>query len=110
MKLSSYHGPQMDPVRAQRLVDLGFQVIPLPNISNHVALERDGFVSLVAVKDGGLGESGAPGLLTENGFAAMIWRGGDAFFVAKGFERQATVSEIDSIRRFNDDLKSALSG
>jgi hypothetical protein len=98
----------MDPSRAQRLVDLGFQVIPLPNISNHVALERNGFVSLVTVKDEDFGETGAPGLLTDNGFAAMIWRGDDAFFVAKGFERQATVSEIEAIHRFNDDLKSAL--
>jgi len=98
----------MDPSRAQCLVDLGFQLIPLPNISNHVALERDGFVSLVTVRDEDFGEAGAPGLLTGNGFAAMIWRGDKAFFVAKGFERQATVSEIETIRRFNEDLKSAL--
>jgi hypothetical protein len=98
----------MDPSRAQHLVDLGFQLIPLPNISKHVALERDGFVSLVSVRDDDFGESGAPGLLTENGFAAMIWRGTEAFFVARGFERRATVSEIETIRRFNEDLKSAL--
>ncbi len=100
----------MDASRAQRIADLGFQLVPLPDISNHVALERDGFVSLVTVSGEDLGESGAPGLLTENGFAAMIWRGSDAFFVAKGFERRATVSEIEAIRRFDDDLKTALRG
>ena len=80
----------------------------MPNISNHVAIERNGFVSLVTVKDEDFGETGAPGLLTDNGFAAMIWRGDEAFFVAKGFERQATVSEVEAVRRFDDDLKSAL--
>ncbi len=98
----------MDAARAQRLVDLGFQLVPLPQIANHAALERDGFVSLVTVVENGLGAAGAPGLLTESGFAALVWRGTDAFFVAKGFERRATPAEVEAIRRFQDDLKFAL--
>ncbi len=100
----------MDPSRLQCLTDLGFQLIPLPNVAKHFALERDGFVALVSVRDEQLGEAGAPGLLTENGFAAFVWRGAEAWFVAHGYERRASAEEVDGIRRFGQDLKSALAG
>lgn len=82
-------------------------MIPLPNVSNHFALERDGFVALVSVRDEELREAGAPGLLTENGFAALLWRGAEPWFVARGYERRAEANEVEAIRRFGQDLKSA---
>jgi hypothetical protein len=97
----------MDTSRLQRLLDLGFQMIPLPNVSNHFALERDGFVALVRVRGDEMGETGAPGLLTESGFAALVWRGAEAWFAGRGYERRAEAEEVEAIRRFGRDLKSA---
>ena len=98
----------MDLSRLERLADLGFQIVALPNAGRHLALERDGFAALVSMKGEEFGEDGAPGLLTEGGFAALVWRGENAWFVARGFERPATGEEVDAIRRFGEDVKSAL--
>jgi hypothetical protein len=100
----------MDASQLQRLTDLGFQLVPLPDISHHFALERDGFVALVTLKGGEIGESGAPGLLTEYGFAALVWRESEPWFVSKGFERRATGNEVQTIRQFGHDLNSVVRG
>ena len=98
----------MDIARLERLAAGGFQILPLPGVSTHFAIERDGFVALAPRREDDFGEPGAPGLLTEAGFAAMIWRGPEAWFVARGFERLAEVGEVEGIRRFDADLKQAL--
>ena len=43
-------------------------------ITSHFILERDGFVVFVERRETGFGNIGAPGLMTEQGFAALIWR------------------------------------
>ena len=54
------------------------------------------------------GNIGAPGLMTERGFAALIWRGDQAFFVGKGFEQPAYREQVQKIRAFATDLANAL--
>jgi hypothetical protein len=51
---------------------------------------------------------GTPSLLAAEGPLVLVWRGGRAFFVGKGFERAATEQEMESSRSFSADLKSAL--
>ena len=97
--------------RLERLAAAGIQLIPLEGITTHFVFERDGFVSLVERRGGdGFGNIGAPGLLTEHGFAALIWRGGEGWFVARGFEQQATEDQIQKLRAFSRDLEQALAG
>ena len=95
----------------EKLAAAGIQLVPA-EIDSHFIFERDGFVAFVERRSDTAGHSfgsiGAPGLMTERGFAALIWRGGQAFFVAKGFEAQASTEEIDKIRKFSADLASAL--
>jgi hypothetical protein len=97
----------------EKLADAGIQLIPA-EIASHFILERDGFVAFVERRaepaESPFGNIGAPGLMTERGFGALIWRGDQAFFVGKGFEQPASPEEVQKIRAFASDLKHALAG
>lgn len=95
----------------ERLVAAGIELVPAPEVVTHYIFTRDGFVSLVERRaDGTFGGIGSAGLLVEQGLAPFITRGSKSFFVARGFEQEATPAQIDSIRRFSADLKQALLG
>jgi hypothetical protein len=52
---------------------------------------------------------GSSGTMTESGFAYLVWREERAFLVAHGgTETAASSEEVDAIRRFSADLKTAL--
>ena len=92
-----------------RLVEAGIQLVPVDGVSSHFIFERDGFVALVERKDDDFGGIGAPGLLTDDGIAMLVWRGEKAFFVVKGHEQEATAAEVGALRKFSSDLTRALS-
>jgi hypothetical protein len=94
--------------RLEKLAAAGIQIIPA-GVTSHYILERDGFVAFVERKGDDFGNIGAPGLMTEKGFAALIWRGGQGFFVAHGFEQAATDEQVEKIRSFSGDLERSLS-
>ena len=83
-------------------------MLPAVEIATHYVFERDGFVALVERTPDGFGGIGSAGILTGNGFAALILRGGRSYFVAKNFEQEATLEQVASLKRFSLDLKSAL--
>ncbi len=95
--------------KLERLVAAGIQLLPTVEITNHYVFERDGFVALVERNGEGFGGIGSAGRLTEKGIAPLVLRGASSFFVAKGLEQPATAEEVDQIRRFQADLKYALS-
>ena len=92
--------------RLEKLAAAGIQIIPA-EITSHFILERDGFVSFVERRDDAFGNIGAPGLMTERGYAALIWRGVEGFFIGKGFEQPASPEQVQKIRAFASDLESA---
>jgi hypothetical protein len=92
----------------ERLASAGIQIVPA-EMTSHFILERDGFVALVERRQESFGNIGAPGLMTERGFAALIWRGDQAFFAGKGFEQPASQNQVQTIRTFASDLENALS-
>jgi hypothetical protein len=93
----------------QRLAERGIQLLPAVEITTHFIFERDGFVALVERKQDSFGNIGTPGLLVEQGgFAALVWRAGEPWFVARGFEQRATPEQVTSIRSFANDLEYAL--
>ena len=94
--------------RLERLAAAGFQIVPA-DITSHFIVERQGFVALVERREEDFGNIGAPGLMTEQGFAALLWRGTQAFFVGRGFEQPATMEQVRQIRAFAADLETALS-
>ena len=93
--------------RLERLAAAGIQLFAA-DVPSHFILERDGFVAFVERKDDDFGNIGAPGLMTEKGFAALVWKGERAFFIARGFEQVATDDQVQKIRDFAMDLELAL--
>ncbi len=91
----------------EKLAAAGIQIVP-SEITSHFILERDGFVAFVERREQAFGNAGAPGLMTEQGFAALIWRGNRSFFVGKGFEQDASIEQVQKIRAFAEDLANAL--
>jgi hypothetical protein len=83
-------------------------MLPAPQIATHYVFERDGFVALVERTPEGFGGIGSAGILTGNGFAALIQRGQRSYFVARNFEQEATGEQVVALRGFSADLKSAL--
>jgi hypothetical protein len=92
----------------QRLADAGIDLLPALELTTHFVFTRDGFVALVERRGMAFSNIGAPGILCEKGMAQLVWRSGEAFFVAKGFERAATPEEIALLRSFALDLKNSL--
>ena len=94
--------------KLERLQGAGIELVPFNAMINHYLLARGGFVALVEKVPEGFGKIGAPGIMTEKGFACLIWRERQAFFVAKGFDQQATIEQIEGLRVFSADLNQAL--
>jgi len=94
--------------KLERLAAAGIQLLPTDQIGTHFVFERDGFVALVERSPDGFGGIGAPGMLTSAGIAMLVWRGERGVFVAKDFEQEASTDQIQSLRRFDADLKAAL--
>lgn len=93
----------------ERLVERGINLLPAVEVTTHFIFERGGFVALVERRPEGFGNIGAPGLLVHpNGFAALVWRGSEPWFVARGFEQPATDEQVAEIRQFGADLNYAL--
>jgi hypothetical protein len=52
---------------------------------------------------------GSSGMMTESGFAYLVWRDGRAFFAAHGgIETLAVAEQVEAVRQFSNDLKVAL--
>jgi len=84
-----------------RLDDLGIsKLVEGPSVSIY---SRENCVAMVG------STQGSTGIMTEYGLAFLVWRDGIAMLAAKGTELPATQEQIDAIRRFTEDLKSALS-
>jgi hypothetical protein len=70
--------------------------------------ERAGFAALVPRTREGFGSVGSAGLLTEGGFAVLVWREGQPFFVRKGVELPANAAQVEALHAFASDLDQAL--
>lgn len=99
----------MDEIFA-RLAEAGIRILPFAELTQHIVFERDGFIALVERNGLGFGQVGSAGLLAQEGFAALVQRGGRGWFVARGFEREATPAEAAALHRFSQDLRRAISG
>jgi hypothetical protein len=83
-------------------------MLPAVEIATHYVFERDGFVALVERTLDGFGGIGSAGILTGNGFAALIHRGDHSYFVAKNFDQEATPEQVEALKRFSLDLKGCI--
>ena len=51
---------------------------------------------------------GSTGMMTEQGLAYLVWRDGRPYLAAKGGETLATPEQVETIRKFSQDLNDAL--
>ena len=51
---------------------------------------------------------GSSGIMTGSGLAYLVWRDGRPLLVSKGSETAAASEQVETIRRFSEDLKTAL--
>ena len=93
----------------ERLEGAGIHIVDTA-LTSHFILERDGFVVFVERREDNFGNIGAPGLLMEQGFGVLLWREGQAYFVAKGFEQPASEEQVQKLRAFAADLEKAIGG
>jgi hypothetical protein len=90
-------------------VDLAATGIQLLSESPTFAMfARDNLVALVERTPAGYGSIGSTGVWTERGLAYLVWREGRAFLAGKGFEDPAEDDVVAAVRRFSEDLKTAL--
>jgi hypothetical protein len=94
--------------KLERLAAARINLLPAASITTHFIFERDGFVALVERKDDAFGRVGAAGLATEQGFAALLWRGEQAYFVGRGVEVAATPEQVAALRNFQRDLEESI--
>jgi len=91
-----------------RLAEANIELLPALEITTHFVFTRDGFVALVERRQAGFGNIGAPGILCDKGMAQLVWRGNQAYFVAKGFEQPVSSDMVSLLRKFGNDLKKSL--
>ena len=93
---------------AERLASLNIQVAA--EGPKHFVFVRENCVALVERAGTGYGSMGSTGVMTESGLVYLVWRENRPFLAGKSGERPAEAAEVESIRRFSEDLKTALSG
>ncbi|HEY1336539.1 MAG TPA: hypothetical protein VGF59_03475 [Bryobacteraceae bacterium] len=92
----------MTPEIEARLEKLNIKVLfPAKELA---LLGREDLMSLVSNN----GSIGSTGMMTEHGFAFIVWKQGQAYMAAKGVETPATEEQVERVRQFSEDVKSAM--
>lgn len=92
---------------AQRLASFNIQIAA--EGPKHFVFVRENCVALVERTEAGYGSIGSTGMMTESGLAYLIWRDRLPLLAGKSGEHPAEAAQVAAIRRFSDDLKTALS-
>ena len=92
-----------------RLQDLNIRLMA-EGLAVSIYVRGDCIAAVGGPHDGGAGTNqGSTGMMTEQGLAYLVWRDGRPYLAAKGGETPATPEQVETIRRFSEDLKTALS-
>jgi hypothetical protein len=94
------------PEIARRLTDL--RIEHFASEKGYTFFTRENCAAIGHGKADGFG-LGSTGVMTESGFAYLLWRDGQAYLaVHGGAEAPATAEQVEAARRFSEDLKAAL--
>jgi hypothetical protein len=96
----------MEASLAARLAALDISL--MAEAKDYSIFAREGCLALVQRNEAGFASLGSSGMMTENGLAYLVWRGGRPLLVAKEHELPAEAEQVARIRQFSGDLKSAL--
>ena len=98
----------MSPEIAERLADLNIQLAA--QARDYCLFVRGKCLALAQSAGETFTSIGASGIMTENGIAYLVWREGSPVLAAHGgHEQPPTPEELETVRHFSEDLKSALS-
>ena len=96
----------MNPEITARLQGLGINVVAESSAVS--VFVRECCVAVAGrTADGGF-SLGSTGMMTENGPAYLVWRQGQPRLAGKGGEVPADNAQVETIRRFSEDLQAAL--
>ncbi len=97
----------MSPEIAARLADLNIQLAA--QARDYCLFVRGNCLALAQSAGESFTSIGASGMMTENGIAYLVWREGHPVLAAHGgHEQPATQEELETVRRFSEDLKLTL--
>ena len=97
----------MSPEIAARLADFNIQLAA--QARDYCLFVRGNCLALVQAAEESFTSIGASGMMTENGIAYLVWREGQPVLAAHGgHEQPATPEELETVRRFSEDLKLTL--
>ncbi len=96
----------MTPEVAARLAAL--DIVLMTEAKAYSIFTRGDCMALVQWDAAGFASLGSSGMLTESGLAYLVWRDGRPWLVAKQMEIAAQAEQVERIRKFSGDLKSAL--
>ena len=97
----------MSPETAARLADLDIQLAA--QARDYCLFVRGNCLALAQSAGESFTSIGASGMMTENGIAYLVWRQGLPVLTAHGgLEQPATPEELETVRRFSEDLKLTL--
>ena len=92
------------PYDVSRIEDLNIRLmVEGPAVSIYV---RGDCIAAVGRIQGS--NQGSTGMMTDQGLAYLVWRDGRPYLAAKGGETPATPEQVETIRRFSQDLNTAL--
>ena len=97
----------MSPEISARLADLNIQLAA--QARDYCLFVRGNCLALVQAAGESFTSIGASGMMTESGIAYLVWREGRPVLAAHGgHEQPATPEELETVRRFSEDLKLTL--
>jgi hypothetical protein len=70
---------------------------------------RENCVAMVHFTQSGDASIGSSGMMTESGLAYLMWREEGPRLVGKGVDAPASPEQVETLRRFAEDLKTFLS-
>lgn len=98
----------MTPEIAARLESRG--IVWFATDKGYTMFTRENCAAIAHAQSGAY-SIGSSGIMSESGFAYLIWRDDQAFLAAHGgAETPAGPEQVEAVRRFSEDLKQALAG
>jgi hypothetical protein len=94
------------PETLSRLAESGIQLVS--ETKGYAIFTRGDCVAMAKLSGDGPPGLGSTGIMTDRGLAYPIERGGQVFLSGKGGDNPASDEQLETLRKFSQDLKAGL--